>query len=278
MTDQLTVANELHILGKQYIAGYEFTGIEGGFGEGKKAMLVKEIAEIHEKEVKHINLRINENRSRFKDSIDIVDLKVSPFGGPSLEQLGFTKQSIANSKNIYLLSERGYAKLLKILEDDTAWELYDQFVDGYFNMREQQPRVLNEKESLLANMQATILLNEEVSTMKEDMNSVKAEVKDLKENTPLYATECDEIVKTVNKTAVRLLGGKQSNAYQNKSTRGKVYKDIYRELRRHFDVKSYKAIKRRYLEASKKKIVEYELPIVLSEEIAQVNNQLTAEL
>ncbi|MGI2772047.1 ORF6C domain-containing protein, partial [Bacillus cytotoxicus] len=30
------------------------------------------------------------------------------------------------------------AKLLKILEDDTAWELYDQFVDGYFNMREQQ--------------------------------------------------------------------------------------------------------------------------------------------
>ncbi|MGI2772021.1 ORF6C domain-containing protein, partial [Bacillus cytotoxicus] len=170
------------------------------------------------------------------------------------------------------------AKLLKILEDDTAWELYDQFVDGYFNMREQQPRVLNEKESLLANMQATILLNEEVSTMKEDMNSVKAEVKDLKENTPLYATECDEIVKTVNKTAVRLLGGKQSNAYQNKSTRGKVYKDIYRELRRHFDVKSYKAIKRRYLEASKKKIVEYELPIVLSEEIAQVNNQLTAEL
>ncbi|MCT4574597.1 hypothetical protein N3930_47755, partial [Bacillus thuringiensis] len=47
------------------IAGYQFTGIEGGFGEGKKAMLVKEIAGIHEKEVKHINLRINENRSRY---------------------------------------------------------------------------------------------------------------------------------------------------------------------------------------------------------------------
>ncbi|ABS23197.1 ORF6C domain-containing protein [Bacillus cytotoxicus] len=278
MTDQLTVANELHILGKQHVAGYEFTGIEGGFGEGKKAMLVKEIAEIHEKEVKHINLRINENRSRFKDGIDIVDLKGTIFEVGLTDHNILSKMMVSKSNNIYLLSERGYAKLLKILEDDTAWELYDQFVDGYFNMREQQPRVLNEKESLLANMQATILLNEEVSTMKEDMNSVKAEVKDLKENTPLYATECDEIVKTVNKTAVRLLGGKQSNAYQNKSTRGKVYKDIYRELRRHFDVKSYKAIKRRYLEAAKKKIVEYELPIVLSEEIAQVNNQLTAEL
>ncbi|MCU5706099.1 ORF6N domain-containing protein [Bacillus wiedmannii] len=129
--------NQLQIIGKQKVAGYEFTGIEGGFGHGKKAMLVKEIAEIHGKEVKHINLRINENRSRFKNGIDIVDLKVSPFGGPSLEQLGFTKQSISNSKNIYLLSERGYAKLLKILEDDKTWELYDKLVDGYFNMRKQ---------------------------------------------------------------------------------------------------------------------------------------------
>lgn len=36
---------------------------------------------------------------------------------------------------IYLLSERGYAKLLKILEDDKAWEQYEKIVDGYFNMR-----------------------------------------------------------------------------------------------------------------------------------------------
>ncbi|MDA2567381.1 ORF6C domain-containing protein [Bacillus cereus] len=138
MNDQLTAANELHILGTQNIAGYQFTGIEGGFGEGKKAMLVKEIANIHFKELKHVNESINKNRIRFKDDIDIVDLKNGRFERLSLEQLGFTKQSVANSKNIYLLSERGYAKLLKILEDETAWELYDQFVDGYFNMREQQ--------------------------------------------------------------------------------------------------------------------------------------------
>ncbi|AHA74791.1 hypothetical protein YBT1518_28440 [Bacillus thuringiensis YBT-1518] len=89
--------SHLQIIEKQMVAGYEFTGIEGGFGEDKKAMLVKEIAEIHEKEVKHINLRIKENRSRFKEGIDSIDLKVSPFGGPGLEQLGFTKQAIADS-------------------------------------------------------------------------------------------------------------------------------------------------------------------------------------
>ncbi|MDA2567076.1 ORF6C domain-containing protein [Bacillus cereus] len=142
MNDQLTASNDLHILGKQNIAGYQFTGIEGGFGEGKKAMLVKEIAEIHNKDTWKINERINDNRKRFKDGIDIIDLKTPPFNGYVLGNLKnqgiLTQSQIGNAKNIYLLSERGYSKLLKILEDDTAWELYDQFVDGYFNMREQQ--------------------------------------------------------------------------------------------------------------------------------------------
>ncbi|AWC33845.1 ORF6C domain-containing protein [Bacillus cytotoxicus] len=147
MTDQLTVANELHILGKQHIAGYEFTGIEGGFGKGKKSMLVKEIAVIHGKQVWHINEAINKNRNRFKDGVDIIDLLGIGLVDTEIKEYGFSQQAInsyrgkkakGETAGIYLLSERGYAKLLKILEDDTAWELYDQFVDGYFNMREQQ--------------------------------------------------------------------------------------------------------------------------------------------
>nr|WP_088327710.1 ORF6C domain-containing protein [Bacillus cereus] len=271
MTDQLTVANQLHILGKQNIAGYEFIGIEGGFGEEKKAMLVKEIAEIHGQPLKEVNRRINDNRNRFKDGVDIIDFKVGGFKPPSFNALGYSNQSVANSKNIYLLSERGYAKLLKILEDDTAWNLYDQFVDGYFNMRAQK-QLPTDPMSILK------LTFDALEGQKKELTHVKTEIKNLKENTPLYATECDEVVKTVNKTVVQLLGGKQANAYQNKSTRDKVYKDIYRELRRHFDVKSYKAIKRRYLDAVKRMIMKYELPLVLSEEIVQINNQLSAEL
>ncbi|PYE87788.1 ORF6N domain-containing protein, partial [Bacillus sp. 196mf] len=71
--------SHLQIIGKQMVAGYEFTGIEGGFGEGKKAMLVKEIAEIHGQPLKSINRRINENRNRFRDGVDIIDLKVGAF-------------------------------------------------------------------------------------------------------------------------------------------------------------------------------------------------------
>lgn len=265
--DKLTVANELHILGKRNIAGHEFTGIEGGFGESKKAMLVKEIAEIHEKEVKHINLRINENRSRFIDGIDIVDLKVSPFGGPSLEQLGFTKQSIANSKNIYILSERGYAKLLKILEDDTAWNLYDQFVDGYFNMREQK-QLPNDPMSILK------LTFDALEGQAQEIQHIKLDVENLRDNVPLFAVECDEISNAVKRYGVVLLGGKNSNAYQNRGLRSKVYKDIYRQLYRQFGVSSHKAIKRCHLDLASKIVEEYTLPIVLSEEITFANSQI----
>lgn len=141
--------NELQVTGTQKIGGHEFTGIEGGFGQGKKAMLVKDIAGIHGQTVGNINLLINRNRKRFKDGVDIIDLKskvaqthltencssTQKDFALVLSNSGFSQNQINATKNIYLLSERGYAKLLKILEDDKAWEIYDELVDGYFNMR-----------------------------------------------------------------------------------------------------------------------------------------------
>ena len=127
--------NELKVLGKEKVGKFEFTGIEGGFGGDKKAMLVKDIAAIHDRPVKAINQAIERQINRFKNGIDILDLKVKNFA-VTLSDLGFNQGQINASKHIYLLSERGYAKLLKILEDDTAWDIYDELVDNYFNMRE----------------------------------------------------------------------------------------------------------------------------------------------
>ena len=126
---------KLKVLGQEKIGQYEFTGIEGGFGEDKKAMLAKDIAAIHGKEVRLINRAINMNRARFKDGIDIIDF-LSPSNGfrKFAEENGLIGSN--RTQHVYLLSERGYAKLLKILEDDKAWEIYDELVDNYFNMRQ----------------------------------------------------------------------------------------------------------------------------------------------
>lgn len=45
------------------------------YHDSKKAMLVKDIAVIHETDIRTINQTINRNRKRFRDGIDILDLK-----------------------------------------------------------------------------------------------------------------------------------------------------------------------------------------------------------
>lgn len=128
------MGNQLSIGNLVTVGDMRFHNIEGGFGKDKKAMLVKEISEIHNQPLGEINRRINENRKHFIDGKDILDIRANGFE-PLGRELGYTKQSFNQSTNIYILSERGYAKLLKIMDDDLAWEKYDQLVDEYFQMR-----------------------------------------------------------------------------------------------------------------------------------------------
>ena len=127
--------NELKVLGTQQFMSKQIPIVLGGFGENCKVMLVKTIGEIHKMNVGNINQRINENRHRFKDNIDVIDLKVS-YTLDVLLDLGFNQSQINASKNIYLLSERGYAKLIKIMDTDLAWEIHDKLMDEYFTMKE----------------------------------------------------------------------------------------------------------------------------------------------
>ena len=180
--------NTLKVIGHERIGKFEFTGIEGGFGEGKKAILVRDAALIHDKELRQLNEAINHNRKRFKDGIDIIDLK-NKKSVIDLIDLGFNQNSINRSSNIYLLSERGYAKLLKILDDDKAWDIYDELVDNYFNMRvaikENKPAIVNQERLKImkdnsatrkANMLYKIAMATESNTSKENLLAKAAEV------------------------------------------------------------------------------------------------------
>jgi Uncharacterized phage-encoded protein len=131
--------NNLTIFGKTTVCGIEIPKIAGGFGPDKPAMLTNDIAKLHNTELKKVNQDINRNRDKFKDGIDIIDLKNSVTLSDPLLQAGIlSKQSIANSANIYLLSARGYTKLLKIFNDDLSWDKHDQVMDEYFEMKESQ--------------------------------------------------------------------------------------------------------------------------------------------
>ncbi len=128
--------NELKILGEEHIGSIKFTGIEGGFGEGKKAMLGKDIALIHNQPIGNINRIVNNNRKWFEDGIDVMDLKTNASGASVLQNM-FTKAQWGNANHIYLFSERGYSMLIKFMNDEKATQIYKELLNNYFNIRAQ---------------------------------------------------------------------------------------------------------------------------------------------
>lgn len=111
--------------------------------------------------------------------------------------------------------------------------------------------------------------------LEQEVHDIKYEVTDLKDNMPLYGCEIDEVSNHVKRKAVNVLGGKESEAYRDSSIRGKVFSDIYTQIKREFGlVSSYKSIKRKYLEEVHEFVDDYQPPRVLEEDIRNANAQL----
>lgn len=146
--------NNIVISGKQEFMGREIPVVAGGFGFGKKCISDKTIAEIHSIREPDVRRRISDNIKRFTENTDYIDLKEQLCNAKTLrnervdeahtlellQNLGYAKQSITQAEHIYILSERGYAKLIKIMDTDLAWEIHDKLMDEYFELREQQER------------------------------------------------------------------------------------------------------------------------------------------
>lgn len=122
-----------------------------------------------------------------------------------------------------------------------------------------KPMTTEEKIKLLA--QGNTELAERVDRLENDM--------------PLYGCEIDEVQKLVKRKAVSVLGGKDSEAYADRSIRSQTFKDIYCQLKREFGcVATYKSIKRRYIDNVREFIDGYSAPTALSEQISGANAQM----
>lgn len=91
---------------------------------------------------------------------------------------------------------------------------------------------------------------------------------------PLFPSEADSISGEVKKRVVNCLGGKSSNAYRNESIRRRTFIDAYQNLKRNFNVRTYKSIKRSQCGRAIDIIEKYQPPVFLSDEIEQCNLQM----
>lgn len=114
--------------------------------------------------------------------------------------------------------------------------------------------------------QGNVELNKRVDDIQADLQSLKMDL-------PILPIEADRITNAVKAKGVSVMGGKDSNAYRNRSIVNKVYRDIYRQIYRNFEVSTYKALKRNQCDVVIEIVRKYELPVVLKDQIEQCNAQ-----
>lgn len=119
--------------------------------------------------------------------------------------------------------------------------------------------------------QGTTELYEKVDTLSDRMDKFENDL-------PLFPEEADNVSGAVKKRVVEVLGGKTSNAYHNKSISQMAFSDAYRNLKRNFNVRSYKSIKRRQIDAALKIANEYVPPVYLVDQINVCNSQMRLDI
>lgn len=224
--------NELKINGKQNFMGIEIPVVSGGFGADKKCISDKTIADIHDMKTFHVRESINENIKRFTEGVDYIDLK--RIGDvDTLIQLGYSKQSITQAEHIYILSRKGYGKVIKIFNTDLAWEIYDRLLDEYFAMEETinqfSFKPLSTEEMLRCQLG---MIDKNVETLEEH----ESRIDNLEQHMTIDYGQQLALEDAVKVTVLGALGGKESNAYRVASK--KVFAECNRDLKHYFNVNS----------------------------------------
>lgn len=231
--------------------------------EGKLLVSSRDIGENFEKQHKHVLEAIEELKKGIAEKSAYL-FKESKYQHPQNKQ--WYKE--------YLITRDGFTLLAMGFNGKKALDWKVKYIEA-FNIMEEELREnkQNQYKNLSPEIKALLMHDVRIQEMQKEVITVKDDLNEFKDDIPLFTVECEEISKAVKRVGTKVLGGHGSTAYNNKSVRAKVYSDIHRQLKREFDVNSYKAIKRKYLSDALDIVDDYNLTIALKEQINMLNEQ-----
>lgn len=124
--------------------GREFTRLIGGFGEDKPMFTIWQAGELLGLQTQEIRQNFERNADKFDVGIDFVDLKslhtqsvktgtidITSF----LKSIGVTHHKYGRTKQWLAFSFAGMMKLVKIATTKESWEIYNNFLEDYFQTK-----------------------------------------------------------------------------------------------------------------------------------------------
>lgn len=238
--------------------------------KGQRVVTFKDIDMLHERVEGTAGRNFRENKNHLIEDEDYFSIR-----GSELREFKQATNFVgSNAKEIILITESGYLMLVKSLQDDLAWKVQRELVNNYFRVKESvQARPLTTEEMLELQFKYAKEVKEEVKEVRNELEETNNKFDNFIEDLPLIGDEPEELQAVVRRAGTKALGGYNSPAYCDKSLSKKVYRNVWDYIKGQFNVKKYKAIKRKYLRKAIELAESYKAPFHLQEEIDLINNQ-----
>ena len=224
--------------------------------EGIRVLTTKQLAEAYETTETNIKTNFNRNKERFIEGRDYYLLK-------SAELKEFknyvTDSNLVDSRapQLYLWTERGANRHSKILDTDMAWKQFDVLEETYFKVKS------------MSAMQMLKLQNAALMEVDEKVEHIDSRVTNLENTTTVESRKQYTIRKIASATAVRVLGGKDSQAYLE--LHHKVFCQLWRDYKDYFKIPSYRDTLKIDFEKAKEYLQEWRPDHNLQIEISSIN-------
>lgn len=184
---------------------------------------------------------------RHSDVIRDIEVQISKLNESGL--LSFRERNFALSNyqsgtreyKKYDLTEDAFTLVAMSYVTPEAMKMKVKFIQEFKRMKEQliQPKILSEREQLIASMKITIETSEKVEKIENKILSLEHKV--------------DEQITLTSGEQRRLQKGIAQRVYEIESDqilRSKLFRELHREIKDRFGVASYKDVKRKELQAA----------------------------
>ena len=188
----------------------------------------------------------------------------------------FVEDSYLNSRNqqqpMYYMNRDGFTLLAMGFTGSKAMEFKLKYIDAFNKMEKQIKEETKFRLPTNLNEMSTMFY----SVMKDQDKKIEEQnekVNFLMNLSGLTSPRNKELTKARNKKIIQVCGGSESNSYQDKSLRSKLYNELFKSYRHRFDVNQYVDTPMKRFDEAKEYINNWYPPFELKDEIEKANAQ-----